>query len=118
MARRKSFTGEGSPARQFFSEVEADGVPETVGGEPKAEEQTRTEPEPAVSVAMGAGAKEEVPVGYKRNPEYIECRTKRVQLVMQPSLYEAAKAMAAETGVSMNEFFNRAVATAVGRQDV
>lgn len=105
MAKRKSFTGEDSPARQFFSGAIA---------EPEAEQESGSAP----SATMGTGAQEGVPAGYKRNPEYIECRTKRVQLVIQPSLYEAAKAVAAEAGVSMNEFFNRAVAKAVGKQNV
>ena len=106
MARKKSFTGEDSPARQFFSGAVAE-------PEPDAEQEPRTESRQA---AMGTGAQEGAPAGYKRNPEYIECRTKRVQLVIQPSLYEAAKAAATEAGVSLNEFFNRAVAKAVGKE--
>ena len=105
MAKRKSFTGEDSPARQFFS-----GATEP---EPNTEQEPRTEPKPVAAATMGTGAQKGVPAGYKRNPEYIECRTKRVQLVIQPSLYEAAKAVAAEAGISLNEFFNRAVAKAV-----
>jgi len=33
---------------------------------------------------------------------FIEKKTKRVQLVMQPSLYEKAKAAAEEQGISFN----------------
>lgn len=33
-------------------------------------------------------AREETPEGYRKNPAYIEKRTRRVQLVFQPSLYE------------------------------
>ena len=61
MARKKSFTGEDSPARQFFSGAVAE-------PEPDAEQEPRTESRQA---AMG---------------------------------------------VSMNEFFNRAVAKAVGKE--
>ena len=31
---------------------------------------------------------------YRENPQYIECKTKRVQILLQPSIYEAAKKQA------------------------
>jgi predicted HicB family RNase H-like nuclease len=40
-------------------------------------------------------------------PEPIPKRTKRVQLVMTPELYERAKKMADKAGISFNEFINQ-----------
>ena len=53
------------------------------------------------------------PEGMKLNPEYIEKyiekRTKRVQLVFQPSIYEAAKERAAELHTSLNDYLHRLI---------
>lgn len=49
-----------------------------------------------------------VPDGYKLNPKYIEKRTKRIQLVVQPSLYDKLKAAADAAGLSLNEYANQA----------
>ena len=53
------------------------------------------------------------PEGMKLNPEYIEKyiekRTKRVQLVFQPSIYEAAKDRAAELHTSLNDYLHRLI---------
>ena len=43
------------------------------------------------------------PKGYKVNPIYVETKSKRVQLLMQPSVVDAAKKYAAAQGLSMNE---------------
>ena len=43
------------------------------------------------------------PKGYKYNPEYIETKSKRVQMLMQPSLHTALKQVAAKQGISVNE---------------
>lgn len=49
------------------------------------------------------------PDGYKLNPEYIETKSKRVQLLLQPSVVDAIKALAKEKGLSMNEAVNEAI---------
>lgn len=53
------------------------------------------------------------PEGMKLNPEYIEKyiekKTKRVQLVFQPSIYEAAKDRAAELHTSLNDYLHRLI---------
>ena len=45
-----------------------------------------------------------------------EAKTKRVQLVMRPSLYEEAKAIADIKNLSFNEYINRIVEEAVVRE--
>lgn len=49
------------------------------------------------------------PEGYKRNPEYIETKSRRVQLVLQPTVVDALKELAKEKGLSMNETANEAI---------
>lgn len=46
------------------------------------------------------------PIGYKPNPLYIEKRSKRVQLLMQPSLHEKVKAKAEQSGCSINDLIH------------
>lgn len=52
---------------------------------------------------------EKPPKGYKLDPRYIETKSKRVQLLMQPSIVAAAKECAAAQGLSMNELVALAI---------
>ena len=45
-------------------------------------------------------------VPMKRNPEYIETNSKRVQLLMLPSLYDAIKKEATAKDISVNEMMH------------
>lgn len=47
------------------------------------------------------------PEGFKRNPEYVEVKTRRVQLVLQPSLYARVKQKAKQSDLSVNEFISQ-----------
>ena len=53
--------------------------------------------------------RERAPEGYKIAPQYVELKTKRVQLLVQPSLYEAVKAKASSLGISTNEAISEAL---------
>lgn len=66
-----------NPALRFISEPEPDPRPET-----------------------------KAPEGYKLNPIYVEKRSRRLQLVLQPSLYERVKATAAAAGQSVNDYIH------------
>ena len=68
-----------SPAAQFFD---------------KAEETT----EPAALVP---------PEGYRVDPRFIEKKSQRVQLVMQPSLYKRAQRAAKKQKISFNELIHQ-----------
>lgn len=88
----KSFTTHNNPAMDFISKesIEAvDGKPE---GKATAPTGTRKAPE-----------------GYKPNPEYIETKSRRLQLLIQPSLHAEAKAVSEELGISLNDFIHRAI---------
>lgn len=91
MAKGKSFRDTAkesfsNPAMQFISE----GSKANAG-----------DPEPAKT-----GKPARAPEGYKPNPEYIETRSKRLQLLIQPSLYEAMKARADREGRSLNDLIH------------
>lgn len=62
--------------------------------------------EPAI-VSMQISTSNKPPKGYKLNPLYIETKTKRLQLVIQPSLYEKIKAASKAAGLSLNEYCHR-----------
>lgn len=51
----------------------------------------------------------EPPAGYKLNPKYVEVKSKRVQLVMQPTMYDRAKAAAKKDNLSFNEYIHRLI---------
>lgn len=75
---KKSFKAELNPALQFISATEETPAPRT----------------------------EEKPEGYKLNPLYIEKRSKRLQLLVQPSLYDRVKAEADAKGCSVNDYIH------------
>ena len=88
---KKTFNN--NPALQFIStpaEEEKQPVP-----------QDQSEPVRKVSTSTP------VPAGYKLNPLFVETKTKRLQLVLQPSLYDRVKARATAECVSVNEFIHR-----------
>lgn len=94
--KKKSFTApareDNNPALAFISEesIEAvDGKKETAA--------------PALKAPTG----EKLPKGYKLNPLYMETKTKRLQLVLQPSLFKRVKAASVAAGLSVNEYCHR-----------
>ena len=71
---KKSFTNNLNPAMSFISS-------------PVEEQPTLAKP----------------PEGYKVNPLYLETKSRRLQLLIQPSLYNKIKARADREGKSINE---------------
>lgn len=80
MAKKKTFLEDDNPALQFISK-------------PKEEPKPRAADMP--------------PEGYKLNPMYVETKSRRLQLVLQPSLYERVKAAATNKGVSVNDYIHK-----------
>ena len=99
MAKSKKSFVAGNPALQFISEpteqiqpVEIE-IPELVPAEdniPYLDIQPETAPE-----------------GYKVNPMYIEKKTRRLQMLMQPSLHAKVKKAADRQGVSVNDYIHK-----------
>jgi len=79
---KKNFKNEFNPALQFIS---------------ASEEGENKEQAPQI-------IPDTVPM--KRNPLYIETKSKRVQLLMQPSLHGKLQAMAGQKGTSLNELIH------------
>ena len=63
----------------------------------------------AVDPAPAPARQGKAPEGYKLNPEYVETKSRRVQALVQPSVYEAVKARAQAEGISVNEAINTAL---------
>lgn len=76
---KKSFKDDLNPALQFIS---------------SATEET---------FEARAEARETAPAGYKADPRYIETKSKRLQLLIQPSLLESLKKTAKAEGRSVND---------------
>ena len=62
-----------------------------------------TKQEKEVSNQSTEGITTNAPEGYKINPLYIEKRSRRLQLLIQPSLYKKLKARAIHEGKSVND---------------
>jgi len=98
MATKKTFKNVSNPALQFIS-----------GAETEAETPAKTIAEREETA--------KAPEGYKVNPLYIETRSKRLQLVVQPSLYEKVKAKAEGEGVSVNEYIHHILENATKEEN-
>jgi len=75
MSTKKTFKADINPALRFISQPEV----EDVGGEEKA------------------------PVGFKQNPKFVETKSRRLQLLIQPSLYDKLRERAVAQGKSVND---------------
>lgn len=95
---KKSFKD--NPALQFISSAGAEDT--------EAKEITQQVTQPA---------EDKAPEGYKLNPKYIEIKSKRLQLVLQPSLLARVKDRAKESGLSVNEYVHRILDEATRREE-
>lgn len=72
---------------------------------------------PAESKEEKLEATAKAPEGYKVNPLYIETKSKRVNLLMQPSIVDRMKERAKAKGLSLNEAINEAVKEYLEREE-
>ena len=100
MAKKKDFKS--NPSMSFISQDTIDRV-DGAAESPKAEPLT---------------GRSKAPEGYKPDPRFIEKKSKRVQILMQPSLYAEAKAASTELGISLNDFIHRAISEATRNEAV
>ena len=93
---RKSFT-DANPAMAFISTAKEQ--EDFASTQPTKEElEAKLDPKPLNKVSNG--------VPMKKNPEYLETKSKRVQMLMQPSLYNSIKEEAEKEGISVNEMMH------------
>lgn len=89
MAAKKNFTDALNPATMFIS----------------AAQPQQAEPEAAPASSRGLKASD-APEGYRVNPAFIETKSKRFNMLIQPSLLAKVKAKAAQQGLSTNEYIH------------
>lgn len=109
MGKNKDFKAKSNPTMSFIGtgdKEEKKPATKTIKVEQKIEK--KTEPTRIVIEEKSTGTAK-APEGYKPNPEYIETKSKRVQLLIQPSIHEAVKAKAKAKGISTNEAINEAL---------
>lgn len=70
-------------------------------------EESAEQVQKSVDVAVPAKTPNTPPAGYKMNPMYVETKSRRLQLVLQPSLYERVKKAAKDAGLSVNEYVHQ-----------
>lgn len=68
-----------------------------------------TEIKPAVHEQETRPQSAKAPDGFRANPLYIETKSKRVQLLIQPSVVNRLDSLAKRKGISRNEAFSEAV---------
>lgn len=95
---KKTFKDSINPAMSFISQESID----------RAEGET-----PATAEAKRP---DKAPEGYKLNPLYIETKSKRLQLLIQPSLHEKLKSKAKAEGISVNELVNSILQDALAEE--
>lgn len=95
---KKTFKDSINPAMSFISQESID----------RAEGET-----PATADAKKP---DKAPEGYKLNPLYIETKSKRLQLLIQPSLHEKLKRKAQAEGTSVNDLVNSILQDALAEE--
>lgn len=93
---KKSFT-DANPAMAFISTAK-DKEDFALTQPTKEELEAKSNQDTVNNVSNG--------VPMKKNPEYVETKSKRVQMLMQPSLYNSIKEKAEKEGVSVNEMMH------------
>lgn len=98
-------TSANNPAMMFITPPEEEEAPET--RTPKAPAQKRRKAEGAASPLQA-----EAPM---RAPQGREAKTRRLQLLLTPSLYEAVKERADAEGLSVNETIGELLLSALSK---
>ena len=111
-----------NPTLQFISQPEPEGEPQRLKIETRPLYQRAEEPQ---TVEDGKGkrkastasrAPKKAPPARRALPQYEEeTKSRRLQLLLTPSLYEAVKEKAAEERLSVNEYINATLKDAIGK---
>jgi predicted HicB family RNase H-like nuclease len=102
---RKDFT-KNNPAMAYITpQQEMEAIGQDTKDRPKKQLETKTETTP-----------EEPPKGYKLNPQYIEKKSQRVNLLIQPSVLKRLKKMAKKNKVSVNEQIHQIIIEELERE--
>lgn len=105
MASKKTFKDSiTAPAMSFISQESIDKAERAGLATTPAETQPETATAPKTAKA---------PEGYKLNPLYVETKSKRIQLLIQPSLHDKLKSKAQTEGTSVNDLIHTILAEAM-----
>ena len=103
---KKSFMG--NPAIQFITAPEPKEPTEQVQELPNVSAPVqKTDAQELAKTNAPVPNSNTPPAGYKMNPMYVETKSRRLQLVLQPSLYERVKKAAKDAGLSVNEYVHQ-----------
>ena len=118
MAKKKDFSNmmenpamafiSGTPEKEEQQEPAAKEKRAKKAGQPKRTKKTPAEGRQPTRKHL-RGDLRDAPEGYRRNPEFVEMKTRRVQLVFQPSVYDAGKAEADNRGISFNDYVHELI---------
>ena len=90
-----------NPTLQFISQ------PEEAATEPQERPQEAEKQRPEKSISSAAGTPQRAPQARRAQPQYDEeTKSRRLQLLLTPSLYEAVKDQATREGRSVNDLIN------------
>ncbi|MBQ7102827.1 MAG: hypothetical protein IJN89_02080 [Anaerotignum sp.] len=109
---KKTFMG--NPAMQFITNPEEQTQPVKEEAVKLPDEAAAPE---AAEVPDQVTAPQKAPEGYKLNPLYIEKKSRRLQLLMQPSLYAKVKENADAAGLSVNDYIHQALEEKTARKE-
>lgn len=102
MPKKKTFKA--NPALQFITAHDEPTEPDS-GKLSRTEETEPTAKRP------------QPPEGYRLAPQFIEKRTRRVQLVLQPSVYDKIKATAQAENKSLNDYIHFLLEEDIARKE-
>lgn len=106
---KKDFT-KNNPALAFISGTEeANEIQETSKEESGAKKKTPAKKPTAKKTTAPKKAPGTPPPGYKVNPQFIEKKSQRLNLLIQPSVLNRLKKMAKKNKTSVNETINQLI---------
>lgn len=103
MAGKKSFTEKENPALAFISTPEPERAEDTAASRKPAKKAEGKKSNPETSAPAHVKTTD-APEGYKANPLFVETKSRRLQLLVQPSIHEALKEAAKAEGRSLNDY--------------
>lgn len=94
-----------NPVMQFISQ---ESVERTEAQEISKTDKNENIPQDTAEIEI------KIPDGYKINPAYVETKSKRLQSLIQPSVYDKVRDIAKNKGISVNEAVNEALKKYIG----
>lgn len=104
MASKKSFTENTNPALAFISSPEPEQAEDTPAASRKPAKKAEGKKSNPETSAPAHVKTTDAPEGFKANPLFVETKSRRLQLLVQPSIVDALKEAAKAEGRSLNDY--------------